>query len=170
MNTPNSCQPGSLNGSKTQKQVERSKNWKLGQLRDGCGTATAPLSRSLHLPGLFQPQFQGQNSSSCTCRELSMGQTPVEHPLGSCRVLLCGEGLSPSVTDHRLQRAQQRNNRKNPPPVLGMMETLGILCFSLPLPSLTHLTPRLRKTSSREVFPREEFSLFHSQIHQSSPS
>lgn len=90
VNTPNSCQPGSLNGSKTQKQVERSKNWKLGQLRDGCGTATAPPSRSLDLPGLFQPQFQGQNSSSCTCRELSMGQTPVEPPLGhcGCRVLM----------------------------------------------------------------------------------
>lgn len=71
----------------------------------------------------------------------------------------CGEGSCPSVTDHGLQRAHGRNNRKNPTSRAGNDGEL----WELSVTPLTHLTPCLRKTS-KELLPRDGISLFHTEI------
>lgn len=53
--------------------------------------------------------------------------------------------------------------------MLGTMANSGNSLL-LSLPSLTHLTLGLKKTSSKEIFPRDAFSLFHTQIHGNSAS
>lgn len=93
-----------------------------------------------------------------------MEQIPVEPPVGhcGCRVLVGRVHLPPCLT-----MGSRETTGKIPPPVLARMGNSGNSVT--PLPSPTHLTPRLRKTSSK-VFPRGEFSLFHTQTHQNSTS
>lgn len=83
VNTPKSCQPGSLTSKTTAEEqgLEAGvSSGSTGWLWHGHGAVMGLCD----LRGLFQPQFHGQNSSSCPCRELSMEWIPVEPPLGHC--------------------------------------------------------------------------------------
>lgn len=129
-------QPGSLSPKAAAEEQELEAGVSL-RARDRCGTATAPSGS-----GTFQV-LSNLNSMDRRAPAALGGSCELRGFLWNLLQGPCGEGSSPSLTEHKVL------NRENATSSAGSDGKLGPVV--LPLPSLTHLTPPLIENKQQSL-------------------